>query len=79
MQVRVVLFGHHARLLPPHASGNATVVEAGDGATLANLLDALGVPPGERGYVQVNGVRADASAALADGDEVRVIVPLGGG
>jgi len=32
-----------------------------------------------RSYVQLNGTREEPSATLADGDEVRVIVPLGGG
>jgi sulfur carrier protein ThiS len=79
MEVKVTLFGHHARLLPPGTSGNATSVEFQEGATIADVLDALGVPPEGRSYVQLNGSREEPSAALADGDEVRVIVPLGGG
>lgn len=74
-----MLFGKHARLLPPGTSGNATSVEVEEGATIARVLDALGVPPDGRSYVQLNGRRAEPSATLADGDEVRVIVPLGGG
>jgi sulfur carrier protein ThiS len=79
MTIKVMLFGHHARLLPPGTSGNATSVDFEDGSTITDVLDALGVPPDGRSYVQLNGTRADLSATLADGDEVRVIVPLGGG
>jgi hypothetical protein len=46
---------------------------------VADVLDALGVPPDGRSYVQLNGTREELSAALQTGDEVRVIVPLGGG
>jgi sulfur carrier protein ThiS len=79
MKVKVMLFGHHARLLPPGTSGNATSVDFEEGATIADILDALGVPPDGRSYVQLNGTRGEPAATLADGDELRVIVPLGGG
>lgn len=78
-KVKVILFGHHARLLPPSTSGNAVEVEFRQGASITDVLDALGVPPSSRSYVQLNGVRAEPSATLTDGDEVRVVVPLGGG
>lgn len=79
MKVKVILFGHHARLLPPGSSGNTTSVEVRQGSTIADVLDVLGVPPDGRSYVQLNGSREEPSAALDEGDEVRVIVPLGGG
>lgn len=79
MKVNVMLFGHHARLLPPGASGNATAVELDECATIADVLDVLGVPPDGRSYLQLNGRREEPSTTLADGDVVRVIVPLGGG
>lgn len=77
--MKVILFGHHARLLPPGSSGNTTSVEVRQGSTIADVLDVLGVPPDGRSYVQLNGSREEPSAALDEGDEVRVIVPLGGG
>jgi sulfur carrier protein ThiS len=79
MRVTVALFGHHSRLLPPGSSGNSASIEVDEGATVADVLDALGVPPDGRSYVQLNGMREELSAALQAGDEVRVIVPLGGG
>jgi sulfur carrier protein ThiS len=79
MKVKVTLFGHHARLLPPGTSGNSMSVEVREGSTIADVLDVLGVPPDGRSYVQLNGSREDPSTALGEADEVRVIVPLGGG
>ena len=79
MNVEVMLFGLHARLLPPGTRGNATSIDIEEGATVADLLDALGVPPDGRSYVQLNGTRQGLAAVLREGDEVRVIVPLGGG
>jgi sulfur carrier protein ThiS len=79
MRVTVALFGHHSRLLPPGSSGNSASIEIEEGATLKDALDALDVPPDGRSYVQLNGMRGELSAALQTGDEVRVIVPLGGG
>ena len=79
MKVKVVLFGHHAQLLPPGSQGNSTSIDAEEGATVADILDAFGVPPDGRSYVQLNGAREGLAATVQDGDEVRVIVPLGGG
>jgi sulfur carrier protein ThiS len=79
VKVKVVLFGQHVRLLPPGVQGNSTSTDVEEGATVADILDAFGVPPEGRSYVQLNGVREGLAATLQDGDEVRVIVPLGGG
>ncbi len=79
MEVRLVLFGHLARLLPEGSSGNAAVVSVKEAATIEDVLDAVGVPVGERSYLTVNGERAARDTRLRQADELRVIVPLGGG
>jgi sulfur carrier protein ThiS len=79
VKVKVVLFGHQARLLPPGSQGNSASIDAEEGATVADVLDMLGVPPEGRTYVQLNGTREGLATTLQGGDEVRVIVPLGGG
>ena len=78
MQVEVILFGQYARLLPPGSNGRTTL-EAEEGATVADILDDLGVPGEARSYVSVGGAKARLSQGLWEGAEVRVIVPLGGG
>lgn len=79
MQVRLVLFGHLARLLPEGSRGNSVAIAVNDAATIDEVLDQIGVPAGERSYLTVNGERATRDARLHEGDELRVIVPLGGG
>jgi len=79
LEVRVVLFGHLARLLPEGSSGNAAVLSVAEAATIDEVLDQMGVPAGERSYLTVNGERAARDARLHEADELRVIVPLGGG
>ena len=79
MRLGVTLFGPYAKLLPPGSEGGRTSLELREPATVDQALDRLGVPEGGRTYVTVNGRRVELVSALADGDEIRVIVPLGGG
>jgi len=78
VQVEVTLFGQYAQLLPPDRNGRATL-EAEEGATVADILDQLGVPGEARSYVSIGGAKARLSQGLWEGAKVRVIVPLGGG
>lgn len=79
MRLGVTLFGPYAKLLPPGSEGGRTSVELREPATLEQVLDHLGVPEGGRTYVTLNGRRVELASAVAEGDEIRVIVPLGGG
>lgn len=74
-----MLFGHLVRLLPEGSSGNAAVLSVEEAATIDEVLDHVGVPAAERSYLTVNGERAARDAPLHEADELRVIVPLGGG
>lgn len=78
MQVRVVLFGNLERLAPAGSSGRITL-EVDEGASAGDVLDALAVPSEERTYLVVGSERISLEQPLGDGDELRVIVPLGGG
>lgn len=78
MHISLLLFGPYAQYLP-HSEGGAAVLEARAGTTVTSLLDSVGLPASSRQYVTVNGDRVKDDVALNDGDEVRVIVPLGGG
>jgi sulfur carrier protein ThiS len=79
MQVKVALFGPYADLLPAGSEGGRATVDVAEGTTVAALLDHLGVPGEGRRFVTVDGRRAEPTAALSRGAEVRVIVPLAGG
>jgi molybdopterin converting factor small subunit len=48
-------------------------------ATVAALLEALGLAAGAAGLVLVNGVHGGADTVLHDGDEVALFPPVGGG
>jgi sulfur carrier protein len=62
---------------------NGRPVELPDGATLAALLDALGVPSRAVAAVEHNGEpvprSAQASRLLADGDRVELVRAVAGG
>jgi sulfur carrier protein ThiS len=79
LHVRLLLFGQYARYLPDGGEGGAALLEAPSGATVMSLLDSVGLPASDRRYITINGGRVKDDVALEDGDEVRVIVPLGGG
>ena len=79
MEVKLVLFGHLARLLPEGSSGNSVILSVKEGATIGEVLDDVGVPAEGRSYLTVNGERAACTALVHEADELRVIVPLGGG
>lgn len=79
MRVEVALFGQYTRLLPPDSKNGTVGLEVDRSATVGQVLDRLEIPPEGRSYVTVNGQRAEQDVVLAEGDEIRVIVPLGGG
>ncbi len=79
MQVKLRLFGNYAVYLPPHSERGVAVLSAPAGATVESVLDSIDLPQSARQYVAVNGERARHDLPLHDGDEVRVIVALGGG
>jgi sulfur carrier protein ThiS len=79
VRLEVVLFGPYAKLLPPGSEGGRTSLELEGPASVGRVLDHLGVPEAGRTYVTVNGRRVELATPVKDGDEIRVIVPLGGG
>jgi sulfur carrier protein ThiS len=79
MAIRLVLFGHYATYLPEGAERGSAMIDAPPGTTVSSLLDFVGLPAEARSYVTVNAERVSGDRRLDDGDEVRVIVPLGGG
>jgi sulfur carrier protein ThiS len=78
LRITLLLFGPYAQYLP-HGEGGAAVLEAPSGTTVMSLLDSVALPASHRHYITVNGGRVKDDVALSEGDEVRVIVPLGGG
>jgi len=54
-------------------------MELPEGTLVIDLLARLQIPREEIAFVAVNGSRAPWSQPLADGDEVKLFQPVGGG
>ncbi len=84
MRVDVKLFAGLREKLPQHPRG-AGPVELAPGASLAALLDQLGIEDRSATMILVNGVQAPrgrarrAALALGEGDTVAIFPPLAGG
>jgi molybdopterin converting factor small subunit len=80
MQVRVKLMAALRSKLPPDAKGGVARLEIEPAATVASVLEKLGIPTGHIHLVMVNGSQeADKQRASADGDELVVFPPVAGG
>ncbi len=77
--VRVKLFATLRRHYPDLGIGEAMEVELPDGATVGQLMERLGLPADQVKVVFVNGVVRGEDHPLADGDEVGIFPPVGGG
>ncbi|HBH03559.1 MAG: hypothetical protein A2W08_16075 [Candidatus Rokubacteria bacterium RBG_16_73_20] len=78
MHVTVTLFADLRRYLPRGAEGPQRLALP-DGATLADLLAALGVAPDAELTAAVDGELAARDARLRDGAEVMLLSPMEGG
>ena len=77
MRVRVLFFGEMRRHLPP---GREDVeLEVGDGACVRDVLAQVGIQPEDERIIGLNGVLAQDTAPLHDGDELSLYHPMGGG
>jgi sulfur carrier protein ThiS len=79
VQVAVILFGPYAGPVSSESGGGRTIVQIDEPASVAQVLDQLQVPPEGRTYVTVNGTHASLDRLVSEADEIRVVVPLGGG
>ncbi|MCU0559585.1 MAG: MoaD/ThiS family protein [Desulfobacterales bacterium] len=77
MKITVNLFANLRDYAP--AGQRPAEVSLPGGATAADLLSALRIPPAVQAVLLVNGRRAEAAALLADGDEVTLFPPMEGG
>ena len=76
--VRATLFADLRRLLPKGHHGTYTFALP-EGATVADLIAATGIPDEERVTVSLNGDQSGREATLHDGDEVLLFSPMEGG
>jgi molybdopterin synthase sulfur carrier subunit len=77
--VHVKLFATLRQYRPGLGLGEAFPVELPEGATVGDLLHELGLPDDEVKIVFVNALFRDRTHVLADGDELGIFPPVGGG
>ena len=78
MTVKVVFFADLRRFLPKGADGpQSYAVPAG--ASVADLLDTIGIKPEEDVTVAVDGEIAERTTILHDGADVMLLSPMEGG
>jgi sulfur carrier protein ThiS len=65
--------------LKPDADAYSRRVEARDGETLRQILEAIGVPPGHVAVATANGSKIALDYAPRDGDEITLLPPVQGG
>ncbi len=76
--VKVTLFADLRRYLPPGVDGpHPRSVPIG--STVADLLNAIGIPEGTDLTVGLDGELADREAPLRDGADVMLLSPMEGG
>jgi sulfur carrier protein ThiS len=83
MQITLKLYASLAQHLPAAARGNAVALDLAEGATIAEAVAPLSLPPRLVHLVLVNGVYVPpeqrATHALAAGDVLAIWPPIAGG
>jgi molybdopterin converting factor small subunit len=79
MRVTVRLHATLRKYLPAGADGNAVSVELSPGATVADAVARLGIPPDHAKMMVSGGEHLERTSVLRDGQEVNLFPPLAGG
>ncbi len=77
--VHVKLFATLRQYRPGLGIGEAFPIELPDGASVRDLIQTVGLPEDEVKIVFVNALFRELAHQLADGDEVGIFPPVGGG
>jgi sulfur-carrier protein len=79
MQIEVRLFATLRRYKPEIKETGWIMTEVTDGASIADLMETLGIPEDETKVIMRNFRQADLKDPLSDGDRVAFIPAVGGG
>jgi molybdopterin converting factor small subunit len=67
------------RKFAPSGAGDRVQVTLAEGATVADAMQRIGIPANFAGMVFLGSERSGFATKLADGQEVSLFPPLGGG
>jgi sulfur-carrier protein len=80
MKIQLNLFASLTRFLPdPESTGFSNLVEIEEGTTIEALLDHLKIPREQPKIIFLNGIHAETTTVLKEGDRLGVFPPLAGG
>ena len=79
MRVTIRLHATLRKYLPAGADGNAVRIDVPAGATVADAVARLGIPPDHAKMMVSGGEHLEPNSALRDAQEVNVYPPLAGG
>jgi molybdopterin converting factor small subunit len=79
VRVEVRLFATLARYLPENQHAGIATVDVAEGSTVADVAQALGIPPEMSRIALVNDQDAADDLRLAAGDVLTLFPPLAGG
>jgi molybdopterin converting factor small subunit len=79
MTVRVTLHAILRKFLPPDAIEHTAVLELPDGATVADAIARLGIPPAHARMLVSDDEYLTPEMSLRDGQQVNIFPPLAGG
>jgi molybdopterin converting factor small subunit len=79
MRVTVKLHATLKKHLPPGSSADGVEVEVTDGATVADVIERLGIPAKHAGMLVSNDEYLESTTVVRDGQEINVFPPLAGG
>jgi molybdopterin converting factor small subunit len=80
MKIQLNLFASLTKFLPdPEGAGFSNLVEVGEGTTIETLLDRLKIPREQPKIIFLNGLHAEGTAVLKEGDRLGIFPPLAGG
>jgi molybdopterin synthase sulfur carrier subunit len=80
MKIQLRLFASLAGYLPEQKnSAFPNLIEVEEGITIKSLLDGLKVPAELPKIIFLNGIHADETSVLKEGDRLGIFPPLAGG
>jgi sulfur-carrier protein len=79
MQIRVKLHGTLRKYLPAGTSENVVQVDVPEGATVADVVSRLTIPPAHTKVMVSGNEQLEPTSVLRNGQELNLFPPLAGG